>query len=141
VLTPGSGVTVRHLNTPIDYGTCCASIPNAENAKSLALPQGMVVTSNGQERYVAALGSGKIGVLQTADLADHTFVPSTAHQIPVTGGGPSGLVVDEVRQRLYVLTRFDHAIALIDTATKTETHHLAMPNPEPSSMTVGRRFL
>src|SRR2546425_486057 len=52
VLTPGSGIAVRHLNTHIDYGTCCASIPNAENAKSLALPQSMVVTSNGQELYV-----------------------------------------------------------------------------------------
>src|SRR6266545_4809593 len=87
VLTPGSGIAVRHLNTHIDYGTCCASIPNAENAKSLALPQSMVVTSNGQELYVAALGSGKIGVFQTTDLEHNTFVPSTANQIPVTGGG------------------------------------------------------
>jgi hypothetical protein len=61
----------------------------------------MVVTSNGQTLYVAALGSGKIGVFQTRDLEDNTFVPSTADQIPVTGGGPSGLVLDEARQRLY----------------------------------------
>jgi DNA-binding beta-propeller fold protein YncE len=141
VLTPGGGVAVRHLNKHIDYDTCCAAVPNAENAKSLALPQGMVVTRNGQELYVAALGSGKIGVFRTTELEQNTFVPSTAHQIPVTGGGPSGLVLDEVRQRLYVLTRFDNAISIIDTATRRETHHLAMHNPEPSSITVGRRFL
>jgi DNA-binding beta-propeller fold protein YncE len=141
VLTPGGSVAVRHLNKHIDYTTCCAPIPNAENARSLALPQGMVVTSNGQELYVAALGSDQIGVFQTTDLENNTFVPSTAHQIPVTGGGPSGLVLDEARQRLYVLTRFDNAISIIDMVTRTETHHIAMHNPEPSSITVGRRFL
>src|SRR5262249_19898335 len=39
VLTPGGDVAIRHLNKHIDYSTCCAPIPNAENAKSLALPQ------------------------------------------------------------------------------------------------------
>ena len=141
VLTPGGGVAVRHLNKHIDYSTCCAPIPNAENAKSLALPQEMVVTRNGQTLYVAALGSGKIGVFQTTDLENDTFVPSTANQIAVTGGGPSGLVLDEAQQRLYVLTRFDNAISIINMTTRAETHHLTMHNPEPSSITVGRRFL
>ncbi|XXT42934.1 hypothetical protein WMF13_13575 [Sorangium sp. So ce513] len=140
VLSPGN-VAPRHLNKHIDYSTCCAPIPNAENAKSLAFPQEMAVTSNGATLYVAALGSSKIGVFSTAALENDTFVPSTTNQIPVSGGGPTGLVLDESRNRLYVLTRFDNSISIINTTTKTEVGHVPMYNPEPPSIVNGRRFL
>jgi hypothetical protein len=140
VLSPGS-VVPRHLNKHINFASCCAPIPNAENAKSLAQPADMAITSNGQTLYVAALGSSRIGVFNTAALENDTFVPSTANQIPVSGGGPAGLVLDEARGRLYVLTRFDNSISIINTATKTETDHVAMYNPEPPSVVDGRRFL
>ena len=141
VLAPGGGVAARHLNKHIDYGTCCAPIPNAENARSLALPQGMAVTGNGATLYVAALGSDKVGVFSTAQLENDTFVPSTASQIHVSGGGPTGLVLDEGRGQLFVLTRFDNAISIINTTTRTETVHVKMHNPEPESVVKGRRFL
>ena len=51
--------------------------------------------SDGATLYVAALGSSKVGVFDTAALENDTFVPSAANQIPVTGGGPTGLVLDE----------------------------------------------
>jgi DNA-binding beta-propeller fold protein YncE len=141
VLTPGGGVAPRHLNKHIDFGRCCAPIPNGENARSLALPQGMAVTGNGATLYVAALGSDKVGVFSTAQLENDTFVPNAASQIHVTGGGPTGLVLDENRGQLYVLTRFDNAISVIDTATRAETAHAAMHDPEPPSVIAGRRFL
>ncbi|MEO5725928.1 MAG: beta-propeller fold lactonase family protein, partial [Byssovorax sp.] len=136
-----AGVAPRHLNKHIDYSTCCAPIPNPENARSLATPTGMAVTSNGKTLYVAALGSSKIGVFRTSELENDTFVPSTANQIPVSGGGPTGITLDEVRGRLYVLTRFDNAISVVDTQARAETAHLPMHNPEPPSVTLGRRFL
>ena len=40
-------MTPRHLNKHIDYDTCCAPIPNPENAKSVAF-MGMAITQNGQ---------------------------------------------------------------------------------------------
>ncbi len=141
VLSPGGGVAPRHLNKHIDFSTCCTPVPNAENARSLALPQDMAVSSNGATLYVAALGSDKVGVFATAQLENDTFVPSTANQIPVTGGGPTGLVLDEGRGQLYVLTRFDNAISIVDTTSRTEIAHVAMHNPEPPSVKVGRRFL
>ncbi|HWU88051.1 MAG TPA: beta-propeller fold lactonase family protein [Kofleriaceae bacterium] len=141
VLSPGGGVAARHLNKHIDYRTCCAPIPNAENARSLALPQGMAVTGNGATLYVAALGSDKVGVFSTAQLEADTFAPSAASHIPVSGGGPTGLVLDEGRGRLYVMTRFDNAISIIDTARRTETAHVKLHNPEPASVVAGRRFL
>jgi YVTN family beta-propeller protein len=141
VLSPGGGVTPRHLNKHINFASCCAPIPNAENARSLALPQGMAVTGNGATLYVAALGSDKVGVFSTAQLETDTFVPSTASQIHVSGGGPTGVILDEDRGQLYVLTRFDDAISIINTTTRAETAHVTMHNPEPPSVVAGRRFL
>src|SRR5262249_20300017 len=60
VLDPSNGNSVapRHLNKHIDYDApCCAALPNDENDRALAIPTGMVVSSNGQKLYVAALGS------------------------------------------------------------------------------------
>ena len=142
VIDPASGsVTPRHLNKHIDYTTCCSPIPNDENARSLALPTGMAVSSDGATLYVAALGSSKVGVYQTAALENDTFVPNTADQIAVSGGGPTGLLLDEAHGQLFVLTRFDNSVKIIDTAARQQIKALAMFNPEPAVVTSGRRFL
>jgi DNA-binding beta-propeller fold protein YncE len=144
VLSPGGGtpaVAPRHLNKHIDYNHCCALSPNAENARSLAFPQGMAVTGNGATLYVAALGSGKVGIFSTAQLENNMFVPSASSHIPVSGGGPTGLVLDEDRGQLYVMTFFDNGISILDTTAKAETAHLKMHTPEPPSVVNGRRFL
>ncbi|HVK63760.1 MAG TPA: hypothetical protein VM694_04775 [Polyangium sp.] len=142
VLNPTTGsVAPRHLNKHINYGTCCAPVPNIENQKSLALPQGMAVSGDGQTLYVAALGSDKIGVFSTSALEADTFVPNLANQIPVSGGGPTGLALDEARGQLYVLTRFDNSISIIDVDDRAEIAHVPMYSPEPESVVRGRRFL
>jgi DNA-binding beta-propeller fold protein YncE len=133
-----AGAAPRHLNKHIDY-----SAPSQDGVaeKSLAQPLGMAVTGDGSRLYVAAFGSSRIGIYDTAALESDTFVPSAADQIEVTGGGPTGLVLDEARGRMYVLTRFDNAISVIRTATREEIAHVAMYNPEPANVVAGRRFL
>ncbi|MGH8516990.1 MAG: YncE family protein, partial [Panacagrimonas sp.] len=141
VLGPGGSVSPRHLNKHIDFSKCCAPIPNDENATSVAFPQDMAITRDGSTLYVTAFGTSEVAVYDTNELENDTFIPSTAHQIPVSGGGPSGIVLDEKRGRLYVLTRFDNSISIIDTASRTEIKHLAMFNPEPKHIVQGRPFL
>src|SRR5262249_31869583 len=142
VLSPGQ-VAARHLNKHIDYAQCCATLPNAENEKSLAFPLGMAVTGDGQTLYVAAFGSSKVGIFSTAALEDDSFQPDTANQIGVSGGGPSALALNEAGQRLYVLTRFNNSISIIDTAARSELSQVALNDnfSEPESVTRGRRFL
>lgn len=135
------GAQPRHLNKHINYNECCAALPNAENAKSLAQPMDMVVTRDGKTLFVAAFGSSKVGMFKTAELEADTFVPDTANQITVRGGGPAGLALDENNRRLYVLTRFDNGISIIDLKQGRETAHVTMFNPEPPSITQGRRLL
>lgn len=134
-------VLARHLNKHINYRECCAPLPNPENAKSLAQPMGMAITRDGQRLYVAAFGSQKIGVFNTNELESDRFVPNTQQQIRLSGGGPTGLVLDQSQRRLYVLTRFNNSIAVIDTEKRREIAHYALYNPEPASIVNGRRFL
>ncbi|MFO0755729.1 MAG: hypothetical protein U0359_04530 [Byssovorax sp.] len=142
VIDPGAhSVAPRHLNKHIDYSQCCGAVPNDENARSLAFPNGMAISGDGATLYVAALGSSKVGIYRTAELESDTFVPSVADQIAVSGGGPTGLVLDEARGRLYVMTRFDNSISVVDTQSKHEVGHVALYNPEPESIVHGRRFL
>ena len=140
VLADGA-VLPRHLNKHIDYSTCCAPIPNSVNDRSLAFPMDMAVTRDGGTLYVTAFGSSKIGVFDTRQLESDTFVPNAADHIELSGGGPSGVVLDEARGRLYVLTRFDNSVKVIDTARRREVAQVAMHNPEPAHIVTGRRFL
>ncbi len=135
----GSTVTARHLNKHIDYGTVPS--PAGTAAKSLATPTGLAVNAAGDTLYVAAFGSSAIGVFDTATLENDTFAPSAANLIPVQGGGPSGLVLHDGLGRLYVATRFDDGISVIDTGTRTEIAHLSLHDPEPASVRSGRPFL
>jgi DNA-binding beta-propeller fold protein YncE len=143
VLRPSGAprVAPRHLNKHIDYGRCCDPLPNDENERSLAIPTGMAVSSDGSTLYVAALGSSKIGVFDTGQIEDDSFVPDPAAHIALSGGGPTGLVLDEQRGRLYAMTRFDNSVAVVDLASRAEVSKVALYSPEPPSVTEGRPFL
>jgi hypothetical protein len=131
-------VNPRHLNKHIDFSK--DGTPD-EAAKSLAFPTDMAITPDGKTLFVAALGSSKVGVFSTSELENDTFVPSTKSQISVTGGGPTGLALGGRGGLLYVLTRFDNAISVVDVRQRREVGHVAMFNPEPASVVKGRPFL
>ena len=137
------GVAPRHLNKHIDYARLLRrAVPNTESEKSLAQPLGMAVTSDGATLYVAAFGSSKIGVYTTAALETDTFVPSTAEPDRAERRRADGLVLDEARGRLYVLTRFDNAISVVDTGHRQEIGPPADAQPRAARASwTGRRFL
>jgi DNA-binding beta-propeller fold protein YncE len=142
VIDPGSGtVSPRHLNKHINYSLLPA--PAGTKDHSLATPLEMAISSDGSTLYVAAFGSGKVGVFSTAALEADTFDPTvtSADYIPVTGGGPAGLVLDEANDRLYVATRFDNGVSVVDLGSGSEAYHLNFPNPEPASLQDGRFML
>jgi hypothetical protein len=138
-------VNSRHLNKHINYDILANDPgfdPTVKN-HSLSTPLEMVVSKDGKKLYVAAFGSSKVGVLDTAALEANTFNPVTAsaNYINVSGGGPSGLALDESHNRLYVLTRFDNAVKVINLATKAEVATLPLFNPEPAHVVSGRPLL
>jgi len=132
-------VTVRPLNPHIDYAVVASPPGVAE--RSLALPLGMTFDPAGERMFVAAFGSGVVGVLDVAALDSGSLVPGEPAPITVSGGGPSGLVVDAHRNRLYVTTRFDNGVSVIDLAARRERQHLRLHSLEPASIARGRRWL
>jgi len=132
-------VMPRHLNKHIDYTQAIGT--QQERDLAIANPLDMAISNDGNTLYVTGFGSKKIAIYDTATLEDDTFTPSLSNQIMLSAGGPSGIVLDESRNRLYVLTRFDNGISVINTRTKTELSHLRMYNPEPDNVVAGRPFL
>lgn len=153
VLDPsGPSVDPQHLNQHIDYGQLHTDAGanhaaiEAQKQHSLATPTQPVVSSDGATLYVAAFGSAKIGVFTTESIESSDFesefdpTAQSANYI-ATSGGPSGMVLDETNNRLYVLTRFDNQVEVVDLNSNSivETH--ALHNPEPPEVVAGRPFL
>ena len=122
--------TAVNLNSDIDLNVPEGS--NAERALSLALPADIVRGADGT-LYVAATGSAKVSVLD----------PGGAVQARINvGQGPTGLTIDEARQRLYALNRFDETLSIVSLKGRTEVTRIPVGfNPEPQSVREGRRFL
>jgi hypothetical protein len=57
------------------------------------------------------------------------------------GEGPTGLALDENRGLFYVLNRFEGSLSVIDILSETETERIALFDPTPSSIKVGRKHL
>ena len=131
-------VTPVHLNSHINY-----SQPGTqqERDKAISIPLQMAISANGNTLYATGFGAKKLVVYNVAALEGNTFDPLTIPQIDLSGGGPTGIVLDGARDKAYVLTRFDNGISIVDTASNTETAHLNMYNPEPDEVINGRKFL
>ncbi len=140
ILDPVAGtVTPRHLNKHLDY----TAVPQPADARlrSLSQPTGLALSADGQTLYVAAYGSAEVGVFDVAELEADTFTPDAATHIAV-GGGPSGLVL--LGSRLFVHTRFDNSIAIVDLTQGTvgeQVERVRLHNPEPRRVVEGRPFL
>ncbi|MGB5324250.1 MAG: hypothetical protein WBN40_02345 [Pseudomonadales bacterium] len=148
-----SDVSAKHLNQHIDYSKLhTAHDPQVDadiqamREHTLAIPLQITTNSAGTKVYMAAFGSGKIGVFDAADLEDPNFSTSfdptikSANYID-TAGGPSGLVLDETQNKIYVMQRFDHSIAEIDAASGFTMATHPLPDPEPVHVKQGRPFL
>jgi YVTN family beta-propeller protein len=99
----GASVKPRHLNKHIDYNTLANEPGFDATAKnhSLATPLEIVFNSLGTTMYVAAFGSNLIGVFDPATVEGDTFDPTltSSGYLAVSGGGPSGLVLDETNNQ------------------------------------------
>ena len=98
-----------------------------------------------REREVALRGGARLeqarSVRDGRALEAGAVLPAAKDQILLSGGGPTGVVLDERRGRAFVFTRFDDAISTVDLASRSEVAHLRLFNPEPPEVTTGRPLL
>ena len=149
VIDPANGsVKPRHLNKHIDYSVLKTQ-PSVKQ-HSISTPLEMQISSDGSTLYVAALGSNKIAVYNTDDLEKdnrwNNFSPTQGSSRHISiEGGPQGILLDETHNgnngQLYVLTRFDNSVKVIDATTGALRQAVGMFNPEPSDLQAGRFML
>ncbi len=121
------------LNPHLSYGV--ATVPQSDRDKSLGDPRGIVWNSAGTRGYVTGMGSNCLVVVDAngarAGITDTIAV----------GEGPTGIVLDETRSRLYVLDKFEGAISVVDSVSEVETVRVPFFDPSPSAIRVGRKHL
>jgi hypothetical protein len=124
--------SVLDLNPHLDYST--PSLPRAMRDLSIGDPRGIVWNAAGARSYVIGMGSHN---LVMTDAAGHRVM---AQPIELDDG-PAGLALDEAHQRLYVLNRFAATLSVLDTAGLTKLTNIALFDPTPTSIKLGRRHL
>jgi len=128
-----SVVDTVHLNPHINYAVLPGS--QSERDQSLSLPLDLVWNAAGSRGYLAAFGSGLVGVIDAAG--------AVVNRIAV-GGGPSGVALDAARNQLYVVNRFDNTLSVVGLPGETQGSVVPIGksafDPTPDDVKLGRRF-
>ncbi|HET7226715.1 MAG TPA: FlgD immunoglobulin-like domain containing protein [Candidatus Eisenbacteria bacterium] len=130
-LAPSSGpASVVSLDPHVDYAITPG--PQAERDSALGIPTGLAWSGDGQRVYVTSLASDRLGVLDASG-ALHARVPTVA--------GPTGVVVDDARGRIYVVGRFHEQLQTLSSATLAPLATTAIGfDPTPDAVVNGRKF-
>ena len=123
---------VADLNPHLTYAT--PTLPQPQRDLSLGDPRGVAFSADGSSTWITGRGSNNVIVLDAAGQR----VQATPIEV---GEGPTGLVVDDVRQQVYVLNHFDGSLSVLDMATRGETARVPFFDPTPEAIRQGRPFL
>ena len=119
-----------NLNPQINYSVTPG--PQAEQDSAIGNPTGAAWSADGQRVYVTALADNRLAVLSAAG--------SMLARTP-TVAGPTGVVVDDARQRLYVVGRFHNEIQTLATASFAQLGRTGIGfDPTPDAIVNGRKF-
>lgn len=142
VVTNSGVVRQVDMNRHVDFSRPeGAAVPESESQRSLSQITALALSPDGNTLYAAAFGSNKIAFLDTANLTQERFTADVANFLSLPGGGPSGLALSADGKWLAVYTRFDNAVAIVDTQQRRIVASLALYSPEPDAVAAGRKFL
>ena len=129
--------TVSDLNTHLTYapGFNFVPIAQAERDKSIGDPRGICWNDAGATGYVSGMGSNNIVVIDAGG-ARGGLAPTIE-----VGEGPTGVVLDESNERLYVLNKFASSISVVNTVSEVQIDVAPFHDPSPSTVKVGRKHL
>ncbi len=134
VLDPAPTLTTRvvDLNPHLTYTT--SNIPNGLRNRSLGDPRGVAWTRDGKRGLVIGMGSNNLILIDPQGAR----VGKGAIEV---GEGPTGVVIDEPRQRVYVLNRFESSISVVGLDSESEIGRVPMFDPTPERVRKGRKHL
>ncbi|MBZ4411713.1 hypothetical protein K8640_26195 [Myxococcus sp. XM-1-1-1] len=125
-----SSSTVKDLNPHLDYAT--PTVPQSVRDLSIGDPRGVVWNARGTRAFVTGLGSNNVVAVGQGG--------SRLGQVEV-GEGPTGIVLDAERERLYVLNHFGASISVLNADRLEELSRVAFFDPSPKAIKVGRKHL
>lgn len=126
------GKSIADLNPHLNYAT--SSVAITERLKSLGDPRAVVWNAAGTVAYIAGMGSNNVIAV------DASGARVTPNPIDV-GEGPTGLALDESRDRLFVLNKFEGSISVVSVASGTEVIRVPLFDPTPAAIKTGRVHL
>ena len=123
--------TIADLNPHLDYSN--PTVAQAQRDLSLGDPRGIVWNQAGNKAYITGMGSNNV-IAINAD--------GSRNGSPIeVGEGPIALSLDESRERLYVLNRFEGSLSIIDTSDDSVADTIALFDPTVSAIKAGRKHL
>lgn len=132
---------LRILNPHITYLDVNGIVINpgtqTERDSAIALPTGVAWAANGSRVYVTSLSTDKLAVIDPAGTSSNGMMKA---RIP-TVAGPTGVVVDDARGRIYVVGRNRNQLQTLSTATMTQVGLTGIGfDPTPDEIVNGRKF-
>lgn len=118
-------------------GYAQSTIPQAQRDLAVGDPRAIAWSEDGEIGFIAGMGSNNVVVIDGTGAREEDLGPSLIE----VGQGPTGLVLDEPRARLYVLNRFDATISTIDTSARTVIATTTYFDPTPPVIKLGRPHL
>ena len=121
------------LNPHLDYTT--SSVSQGLRDQSIGDPRGIVWNAAGTRAWITGMGSNNLIVV------DATAARAGLSPTIEVGEGPTGIVRDEARDRVYVLNKFEAAISTVSTTTELELSRVPFFDPSPVAIQDGRKHL
>ena len=122
--------SIVDLDPQVDYSVTPG--PQAERDSAIGNPTGVAWSPGGERLYVTSLASNRLAVLSAAG--------ALLARVPVLAG-PTGVVVDGARARIYVVGRFHNQV---QTLRDSDLAPVALTgigfDPTPDAIVNGRKF-
>jgi YVTN family beta-propeller protein len=129
----GPSTSVVDLNDHLDYTT--ATLLVSERELGLGDPRGIAFEDDGSRAWITGMGSDNVIMVDAA--GGRTGLVPTIE----VGQGPTGVVVHDRGNRVYVLNKFDASISVIDMGSESETARVPFHDATPAFVNTGRRHL
>ncbi|MHC5027405.1 MAG: YncE family protein, partial [Planctomycetota bacterium] len=126
----GAVEAVVDLNPHLDYST--PTVDQGTRDLSIGDPRGLAWSADGSAVFVTGMGSDNLVAFDTS------FGRTGLVEV---GAGPTGVVLDEFNDVLYVLNRFEATISRVDASGLVELDRTPFFDPTPDVVRDGRPFL
>ena len=127
-------VNDRKLNPHINYNVVPGTQAEADSA--IGIPAGVAYSSNGLRAYVTSLATNKLAVVNPYGGP----LSTVKARVPVLEG-PTGVVVDQARQAIYVVGRMHNQIQSVSSTTLAAGVPVNIGfDPTPNDIVQGRKF-